>query len=154
MDHPLLPLVDEALGKLTQAMIFLGQASKWADRDRSDMNPLAVLGGPLKYWKWHKAKKAVREADAIIQKLRVQCAQARDLPDLDVAIPKLDMISDIFDAFPFSLRRPRTVSPLKQMFTPETTALNEIETTRVTVDHAMSEVGLLHAKLRAKPAAS
>ncbi|HEY5920705.1 MAG TPA: hypothetical protein VIV11_03500 [Kofleriaceae bacterium] len=155
MAHPLLPIVDEVLAKLTDATLRLSEAAKWADRDRAELTPLALLGGPIKYWKWHKAKQAVGEAVKLIDTLRTRSAEARDLPELAAEFSKLDMVNDMFDLLPFNVRRVGTKggpSPIKQQLGVETTVLNQIETTRTTVEHALSEVGLLHARLRASAA--
>jgi hypothetical protein len=151
MNHPLLPIVDRALHLLGQASLLLAQAAKWADRDRFSLNPAAFFAGPLKYWKWHKAKKAVAQAAAELETLR---GMRKDIPESDqavVEISKLDAINDIFEVFPFRTRMtgtPGGPSRFKQQVSFETTVLQQIETTRVGVDHLMSEVGLLHARLR------
>jgi len=159
--HPLLPRVDEALGKLTEASLLLIDAARDADSDRMGLSPLSLIGGPMKYWKWHKAKKKVAEAAVLIAELRTACKEAKDLPpEIDIDMSKLDMVNDLFDVLPFSVGRvgkPGQPSWIKQRLSPEMTVLQQIETARLTVENAQSEVGLLHAKLRAKsaqPAAS
>jgi hypothetical protein len=47
-------------------------------------------------------------------------------------------------------RTPGGPSAIKQQLAVETTVLHHIETTRTGVDHLLSEVGLLHARLRAR----
>src|SRR6266496_2396415 len=105
MAHPLLPLVDEVLAKLTEATVLLVEASRWADRDRTEMSPLSLLGGPLKYWKWNKAKRRVREAAMLIEALRERSAAAGDLPEVEVDFSKLDMVNDLFNELPFNVTR-------------------------------------------------
>jgi hypothetical protein len=150
--HPFLPIVDEALAKLTRATLLLADAAKWAEADRAPFNPFELFTAPIKYWKWNKAKRVVTEATVLIDQLRQRCHEARDMPDMDIEISKLDMINDMFELFPFNLRRVGTYdgpSPIKQQLGVDTTVLHKIETTRTTVEHVMTEIGLLHARLRA-----
>jgi hypothetical protein len=149
MSQALLPVVERALEHLTQASLFLAQAAKYADSDRFSFNPLSVFAGPLKYWKWSKAKKSVTAAAAELETLRGQRSDVPDAAQIDLS--NLDAINDLFDVLPFRTRLTGTKggpSRLKQQIGFETTILHEIETTRVTVDHVLSEVGLLHKRIR------
>jgi hypothetical protein len=150
-----LAAVQTVLDTLSEASLLLVYAARWAERDRFSFNPAsAVLAPVLKYWYWHRAKKRIELA---AQQLDAAHAQTGDVVLADIGFSKLDAINDLFDVFPFSIRRVGTKggpSPIKQQFGVETTVLNQIETSRTTVDHVLSEVGLLHAKLRAKLAPS
>jgi len=148
----LLASVGAIIDTLTDATILLVEAARYAEQDRFSFNPLAVFAGPLKYWKWHKAKQKVGDAVRQIDGLRSQRAEFGELPVTLVEFSKLDAINDVTDSLPFSVTRVGTKggpSPLKQQFGVETTVLHQIETTRLSVEHLLSEVGLLHAKLRA-----
>ena len=151
MAHPLLPTVDRALTLLSEASMLLVEAARWAERDRFSFSPLAVFSAPMKYWKWHKAKQRVTAAAVELETLRGQRADVPSTTDATIDVSQLDAINDLFDVFPFSVRRvgtPGGPSPIKQQFGVETTVLHQIETARLGVDHVMSEVGLLHARLR------
>jgi hypothetical protein len=152
MDHPLLASVGALIDTLAETSVLLSEAARWADRDRHSLSPLwLALGGPMKYWKWRRARQRMAAAIAQIDELRVRSAEARALPDVEVDFSTVDMINDLYDAVPFNLRRvstPGGPSPLRQQLGVETNALNQIETSRVAVEHLLSEVGLLHARLR------
>jgi hypothetical protein len=146
-----LAAVQTVIDTLTEASLLLVHAARWADRDRFSFSPIAVFAPPLKYWYWHRAKKRVELAAQQLDALRAPIGESL----ADVGFSKLDAVNDLFDMFPFSITRVGTKggpSPIKQQFGVETTVLHQIETSRTTVDHVLSEVGLLHAKLRATSA--
>jgi hypothetical protein len=90
-------------------------------------------------------------AVAQIEALRAR-TDIGELPTAHVDFSKLDAVNDLCDALPFSIRRvgtPGGPSPIKQQLGVETTVLHQIETARLGVDNLLSEVGLLHARLRA-----
>jgi hypothetical protein len=147
----LLVAIERTIETLTEASLLLAQAARWADRDRG-LSPLSLLGGPMKYWKWHRAKQRLADAIEQIDQLRARSAEVADLPEAAVAFSKLDMVNDLTDALPFNVRRvgtPGGPSPLRQQLGVETTVYHQIETARLGVDHLLSEVGLLHARVRA-----
>jgi hypothetical protein len=148
----LLAATEETIETLTETSLLLVEATRWAERDRFSLSPLGLLAGPLKYWKWHQAKRRLEFAIGQIERLRTRTAEARDLPDVAASISALDAVNDLYDVLPFNVRRvgtPGGPSPIKQQLGVETTVLHQIETTRLGVDHLLSEVGLLHARLRA-----
>jgi len=104
----------------------------------------------MKYWKWWRARRRIRQALAQIDALRVG-PMLQNATETGVELHALDMINDLFDLLPFNVRRvgtPGGPSPIKQQIGVETTVLHQIETTRVGVEHLLSEIGLLHARLR------
>jgi len=156
MTHPLLPFADRALHLLGDASLLLARAANSADADRFSFSPLSVFAGPLKYWRWHKAKKLVAQAAAELDSLRAQRRDVPDASDAAIDISQLDAINDLFDVLPFSVRlngTPGGPSRIKQNIGMETTVYHRIETARLGVDHLMSEVGLLHKRLRGEAAA-
>lgn len=150
-----LDVVAEVITLLSDASLLLARAARWADRDRS-LSPLSLLGGPMKYLTWYRARRRLTAAATLITALRERLGQL-DLPDVELSLSALDGINDLFDLLPFNVRRvstPGGPSPLKQQLGVETNVYNQIETSRLGVDHLLSEVGLLHARLRAgQPAA-
>jgi len=152
--NPLLPALDRAIDLLSQCSYRLAQAGRSAESDRFSFNPLSILSGPLKYWRWHQAKKLYAEAARELTPVRAKVT----LPEADVAMPSMDILNDLFDYSAISpsrladIRNPNKVSPLRQMFGAELTVQNKFETARLEVDHLLSEVGLVHLKLRSTPA--
>jgi len=145
-----LPIVDRALQLLGEASYLMAQAGNHAEADTFSFNPLSAFSGILKYWKWNKAKKKVNEAASELAKLR---GLRKDIPDVEgLEISKLDAINDMFDVLPFRTKlmgTPGGPSRLKQnLIGVEGAVANEIQTSRLGVDNLMSEVGLLHARLR------
>ena len=70
-----------------------------------------------------------------------------------IDISTLDMVNDLFDVLPFTIRlngTPGGPSRLKQNIGVNMTQQQRIETAKLGIDHLMSEVGLLHARLRAQ----
>jgi len=145
-----LDAVGEIITVLSDASLFLARAARWADRDRS-LSPLNLLGGPMKYVTWYRAKRRVAAAATLISALRAHIGDTIDLPEVELELSAVDAINDLFDLFPFSVRRvgtPGGPSRLTQRLGVETNVYNQIETSRLGVDHLLSEVGLLHARLR------
>ena len=146
----LLPALDRAIELLSQCSYRLAQAVRNAESDRFSFNPIsALLGGPLKYWRWHQAKKLYAEAARVLTPVRAKVT----LPDADVAMPAMDILNDLFEYSEISpsrladIRNPNKVSPIKQMFGAELNVQNKFATARLEVDHLLSEVGLVRAKL-------
>ena len=155
MTHPLLPTVGRALDLLGDASYLMAQAARSADADRFSLSPLSIFAGPMKYWRWHKAKKLVARAAAELDAVRERRNDVPDASQAAIEISHLDTINDLFDVLPFSGRingTPGGPSRLKQNLGQEMTVLQRIETAKLGVDHLMSEVGLLHARLRGEAA--
>lgn len=153
MSHTYLPVVDRALALLTQASIVITDAARWAERDTSGFSPLTLIGGPMKYWKWNQAQQLVEKAAGELSLLR---GKVSNLPDPSPAVLQpsvLDAIDDLFDVLPFTIRlngTPGGPSRIKQNIGVNMTQQQRIETAKLGIDHLMSEVGLLHARLRAE----
>jgi hypothetical protein len=149
MKNPLLPALDRAIDLLSQCSYKLALAVRSAESDRFSFNPLSVFSGPLKYWRWHQAKKLYAEAARELTPVRAKIS----LPDADVAMPAMDILNDLFeysDISPSGLaaaRNPHRINPLRQMLGAELSVQNKFATAQLEVDHLLSEVGLVRAKL-------
>jgi hypothetical protein len=144
---PLLPAVDRALQLLSRCSLKLALAARAAETDRFSFSPLSIFYGPLKYWRWNEAKKLYAEAARVLTPVR----KSVSLPDAELAMPAIDILNDLFDFVditPSDLGAPK-ISRWRHMFGAELTVQNKFETARLEIDNLLSEVGLLHAKLRA-----
>src|SRR5688500_17157578 len=113
----LLPALDRAIELLSQCSYRLAQAVRNAENDRFTFNPVAaLLGGPLKYWRWHQAKKLYAQAARELTPVREKVT----LPDADVAMPAMDILNDLFEYSEITpsrlagIRNPNRINPLRQ----------------------------------------
>jgi hypothetical protein len=144
----LVPTLEHAIDVLSRCSLALARAARWADLDRSGLDPRKLIAGPMKFWKWRSARKLYAEAARDLAPLR---AEGR-LSNANLAFSKLDLLNDLFgisELVPSRLGTLSGPSPVKQMLGAEISTYQRFETARLEVDHLLSEVGTLHARLRA-----
>jgi hypothetical protein len=144
--NPVLPKVDAVIESLTQTVLALSSASKWADRARQTMSPFFVVGGPLKYWKWWRANVYFKLA----RKGMTEVPELEKLWSEEPAFNGIDAVIDLGGYSSINLTRVGTVggpSPIKQQMGVATTAYNQIETALLNVNDLLRRVGEVRASL-------
>ena len=157
MASPHLDTLTRVIDLLAHCSLALSRASRWAGVDRAETS-IVSIGEIMKYWKLRLAKRLYREATQLLTTVN----EARDLPEVELSLPasKLiavallglaEMIADLLgiDGFTWTPVGTDGISPIKQRFGLEMTIYQRIETAKLEIDHLLSEVGGIHAKLRA-----
>ena len=146
MASPHLDTLTRVIDLLAHCSLALSRASRWAGVDRAETS-IVSIGEIMKYWKLRLAKRLYREATQLLTTVN----EARDLPEVELSLPRAEMIADLLgiDGFTWTPVGTDGISPIKQRFGLEMTIYQRIETAKLEIDHLLSEVGGIHAKLRA-----
>jgi hypothetical protein len=132
-------LVEATKDHLVESVIYLSEASKWAQRDYFSFNPAAVLAWPLKHWKLRKARRELAAAQALLRQLADHGARHRAWIDAQI---ELSWLATMFDVVGGGL-----IDSFAEIYIAE-----QIETSLSLVNGLLAQVGEWLRDLRQLPA--
>ncbi len=144
----ILAVTETVKEKLVACVISLSDASKWAGRDRFSFNPLnAVIAMPMKYWHLRKSKQHLARAQDVClqlqQEIEVELNQAEiEVSKIAIALDLWGKVSGWSESVPGG-----GVAWLGEMWA-NVHIESQVETSLVSVNGLLDDVGLLCAKLR------
>jgi len=143
-----LSLAEAIKNHLVSCVISLSAASKWAGRDRFSFNPInAVIAMPLKYWHLRKSRQHLANAQRMTASLSAEIQS--ELGQGEIEVSKLAMALDLWgEVSQFSQHLPGSGYGAFGEIWADVHIESQVETSLVSVNGMLDDVGLLCAKLR------